>query len=242
MELHLHDFLRDNIWGFVGVVVAIIVGIAPILRSFRRIKKTIEYKILSRASVLNVDGPLRNRLTILFDDQRIRHPNLYVMELVNVGNASISRKDFDGAIEIDFHEGKIISIDFNSDGVIIANVDHKIGDHVLSILPRLFNRKEDLIIKAMVSDAWEEPTVRGKIENGEIKKKVEKHRATRTPYFVGMRAGFITTAVMTSVTSIILKEWDYSWRGLALAVTALLISLWLCCYLILKFEKVSEQL
>ena len=78
--------------------------------------------------------------------------------------------------------------------------------------------------------------------NGEIKKKVEKHRATRTPYFVGMRAGFITTAVMTSVTSIILKEWDYSWRGLALAVTALLISLWLCCYLILKFEKVSEQL
>lgn len=98
------NFLRDNIWEFVGVVLALITASLSALWTWRRR----ELKELTRmwrvSSLLEVGSKVQAEISITFRGLPVRSLKLQEVGFVNTGNRPIARADFDQPIRISFGE------------------------------------------------------------------------------------------------------------------------------------------
>ena len=97
-----NDFVRDNIWQFVGVMLALITGSLSAVWALRR-RELREVTRLKRVSpIFQGEGSFVHEISIMFRGQAVRSLKLYEVGFVNTGNRSLSRSDFDHPIQIDF--------------------------------------------------------------------------------------------------------------------------------------------
>lgn len=98
------NFLRDNIWEFVGVVLALITASLSALWTWRR-RELKELTRMWRVSpLLEVGSKVQAEISITFRGFPVRSLQLHEVGFVSTGNRPIARADFDQPIRISFGE------------------------------------------------------------------------------------------------------------------------------------------
>jgi hypothetical protein len=149
------EFLRDSIWQFIGVVVAIIFPL--ILLIFQRNRKDLSYEIVSNVPIVSVGKEISHRVQVLLENRLVTNVNLVILKLQNSGNVSIRTEDFDQDSPIIFNFGKNIEI-LEADlletkpKAIINRVKVRLTKKELILMPLLLNKKDEIKFKLLIKD------------------------------------------------------------------------------------------
>src|SRR5437868_10774181 len=99
------EFIRDQLWQFVGVITSLIaIGFSILFYLKQRRIKSISYEVISNVPVVSVEEEVKDKIQVLFNGKRIDDARLVVLRLWNSGNAPILSADFDRPIKFDFGE------------------------------------------------------------------------------------------------------------------------------------------
>lgn len=108
------DFLRDPIWTFISVIVALIaVCITIVIYLQQRNRKEITWGITSNTLVLpvpEVGEHAKSKLQVLFEGKTVDDLRLVILALNNTGDAPIEVKDFENNTPISFDFGDTAEI------------------------------------------------------------------------------------------------------------------------------------
>src|SRR5689334_4396632 len=97
--------------GWVGIVVAIIIGIATIVSTVvitiwavrkQRGKKTIMYQVVSDAPVISMDKSVQDKFEVRLNGIVVHNARLLVLKLWNSGDIAIKQDDYDEPITVEF--------------------------------------------------------------------------------------------------------------------------------------------
>lgn len=95
------NFIRDQAWQFIGVVVAIFLFYLATSSQ----NKSLSYQIISDTSLVNkTSGSIETRIQVLFDQKKVTDPHIVLVKIINSGNVSISSGDFERALSLTFGE------------------------------------------------------------------------------------------------------------------------------------------
>jgi len=92
-----------DIWKAISAILTIIGLIITIVLYFHSRKtKSLGYEILAETSLLTVNKDIHEKIKIYFEDKLIQNAWLLIYKIVNNGNMSITKDDFDGDISVSF--------------------------------------------------------------------------------------------------------------------------------------------
>jgi hypothetical protein len=99
----MEEILRDQIWQFVGVVLALIaIIISIVLYLKQKTKKELSYKIVNWSSILSLKEQDQGDIKLLYKDHVVKNADLIICKIANTGNVSITAEDFKKPIKIEF--------------------------------------------------------------------------------------------------------------------------------------------
>ncbi len=169
--------------GWIGVIVAIFVGIATVVATVaitiwavrkQRSRKEISYQIISDASIASINKEVKDRVKILFDGIPIEDMNLLVLKLWNSGNAAIKPEDYVEPIKFEFDGRKVASADIlnmePSDLIDPKDIKSFFTLELDSVkLPKfLLNPNEAISLKILLTGPTDKVTGRTRIVEGRI--------------------------------------------------------------------------
>lgn len=197
--------------------------------------KKLECRIYEGKNILDIERPVRARLSVLFEGQSLEVPNIYELKISNIGNKDINKADFEGEIKIDFGFGSIKGANIVGPESQIRAFDPKIGEHTLSIPPFTLNKDCHIIIK-IISDGYlnNDATIHGIIMNGRILKRI----TGRYMYFTKHNVVFFFGTINGLVVTTIIQSIEYSVRG----AIAIVVMMGLSLALTFWAERVSGRL
>lgn len=149
------ELLRDPIWQFIGVVIAI--AFPLILLLLQRNRKELSYEIISNLPIVNIRKEIRSKVKVLFENKLVTGVNIVVLRLQNSGNTSIRTEDYDQESPITFNFGKDIEI---LEAEVLETLPKTIQNRVkievieeeLILKPLLLNRKDSILLKILIKD------------------------------------------------------------------------------------------
>lgn len=161
----MFDILRDPMWQFVAVIIAILaILISCFLYWKQRRNKALSYEILSRTPLLSVKEEVKGKLQILFDKKPVQQVHLVEIRLGNSGNVPILANDFERPVSLSFgEEGQILSasiVETNPDSLRASIVSD--GKKVV-LMPTLLNQGDSIKLKMLVSKFKNQIAVDGRI-------------------------------------------------------------------------------
>jgi len=102
--------LRDPLWQFIGVVVAICIFIAFYL--LQRNYKELSYEIIFNSPLLSSSKELEGKIQITFDGKPVSNIQLVEIKLINSGNVPITKADYEREVIFNFGDkAKILTAD-----------------------------------------------------------------------------------------------------------------------------------
>lgn len=148
------ELLRDPLWQFIGVVLAIGALAATFIVYFlQRQRKALSYDVLSKNQLLTVAEELEGKLQVLYEGQPARDICLLVIKLTNTGNIPIATADYERPVS--FCTGassKIISAVVTDRDPEILSADVTVHSDRVVVHPVLLNPKDAITLKLLVSD------------------------------------------------------------------------------------------
>jgi hypothetical protein len=149
------DLLRDPIWQFVSVVLALVPILASaILRFWQRPRKELSYRVLSHAPLTSVPDEPETTLQVLPEDAQVRAVDLVFVRLANTGNVPVLPTDYEREVRFAFGDAATVLtaevVETNPDDI-EASVRPIGGTIVLE--PLLLNGGDFVTIKALVSQS-----------------------------------------------------------------------------------------
>ena len=161
----MSDILRDPMWQFVAVLIAIsAILISCALYWKQRRSKGLSYEILSRTPLLSINEEVKGKLQVLFDKKPVQQVHLVEIMLVNSGNVSILADDFERPVSLSFgEEAQILSASIaetNPDSLQASIVND--GKKVV-LTPTLLNQGDLIKTKMLVSKFNNQIAVDGRI-------------------------------------------------------------------------------
>lgn len=143
--------LRDPLWQFIAVIVAIAIPI--IIYYSQRQYKELSYEIISSSPLLAKSKEIEGNVQIFFDNKPVSNVYLVILKLINSGNTPISAKDYESPIAFNFGGNtNILSADVSKaePESLKINLD-KIKNKVI-LEPLLLNAGDTIIFKFILSD------------------------------------------------------------------------------------------
>lgn len=176
------DFLRDPIWQFVGVVVAVL-ALAISLWSYflvQRDRKALSYDSFA-LSLLSVDKEIQRDLTIVYKGNLVDSLHLVLLRVVNTGNQPIGTADYEQAIRFSSpYDTRILSAEVTeADPDSLRNALRDGGIEVLSekevvLRPVLLNPGDSVTIRVLACQFSQVIDVSGRIAGvKEIRQRIE---------------------------------------------------------------------
>jgi hypothetical protein len=148
------DFLRDPLWQFVGVVLALLsLASAFWIYWLQRQVKELAFGIISSRRLLAIDDDLSSRVTVQLDGKAVKSLHLLVFGLKNSGPRALASADFQKPFEIRFNAGQVISTEVasqlppNLNPVLVPGIDS------VSLQPLLLNPGDQVVIQVLLSSA-----------------------------------------------------------------------------------------
>lgn len=147
------EILRDPLWQFIGVLVAVIAVIVPIyIYILQKGKKDLAYCIVAKTPLLAVDKALENKIEIYYQDTLIGDVFLLLINISNKGNEPIKGEDFFEPLNFSFgNKSKILSAEISESIPAKMKLNLEIVDNKLEIRPVLLNTKDEFTIKLLIS-------------------------------------------------------------------------------------------
>ena len=183
------DFFRDQIWPFIGVLIAFLALIITIIISiFQKKKKAITYEILSKYNLLTSKEKLEGKIKVLYEGIEVNDVQFLLIRIENSGKVGIPKSDYERPISFIFEpETAIISgeVTFAKPASLITNLDI-IDQNEIVLNPVLMNSKDVLEIKLILANTIDEKfSVDGRIKDV---KDILKKKPSIFPYifaFIG---------------------------------------------------------
>lgn len=153
-----NELWHDPVWQAIGVIVAIIFGLATLLLSLFtaylvRRKKALTYDILSLTPLATVNDNLEGRLQILFDGRSVSNVQLALIRFTNSGNVPVSSDDYERPISIQVDDNaRILSAGVTKTVPKSINPTIKFDKTCVTIAPVLLNKGDSITIKLLVAN------------------------------------------------------------------------------------------
>jgi hypothetical protein len=158
------DFLRDPVWQFVGVILAIVALVATIIiHLLQRKQKILSWEFISINKLLTVREELEGKLQVFYDGSPARDIRLLLLKLINTGNVAISASDFERPIS--FKTGassRILSAVATEVSPSHLEVEVSNADTRATVKPVLLNPGDFITLKILVHD-FETVSVDGRV-------------------------------------------------------------------------------
>lgn len=165
--------LRDPLWQFAGVIIAIVtVAVLIFLSIHERNRKSIEYNMISSTPVLSISEGVEGKLKILFDEREVNQVQLIVIGVTNTGNVPITEDDYSHPIAISFGKGKLLTVELmekDPDDLDVLPVNQ---NDMVVINKVLLNQGDSFTLRALVAQFEDVVEVKGRIAGVQ---KIEQH-------------------------------------------------------------------
>ncbi len=164
------EFLRDQIWTFVGVMLTAILAIGGY--RLGKQKKKLSYTISSSIPQLSVAKDMASKVTMSYENELVKQLHLLEIVLTNSGDIPIVSKDYETPLQIIFSEkAHVLSTEISGTSPKGINPLVKTDDHKVLIEPGLLNATDSFTLKLLVAEFDEELDIYARIVGV---KKVEK--------------------------------------------------------------------
>src|SRR6266568_876851 len=154
-----YDIWRDSIWQFLGVVVALIIGIPGLFISIRgllqqRNLKRLDYEIINDTPILDVQQDSKVKIEV--NDKQVRNLRLVFLKIRNTGNVPIKEEDFVEPLAFKFRSGAEV-LDSKIEEVIPSNLKPSltVDSQSVTLKPLLLNPKDTIKLKMLLSGSNE---------------------------------------------------------------------------------------
>lgn len=202
------EIVRDSMWQFVGVILAIIAIIITVILFFnQRQRKALSCQIISNTPLLKIDEEIKRDLQILFKGKAVQDIQLIIARIINTGTVPIKSSDYE--CPINFHFGEDVQIltaevtETNPNSLkASANIERK----EVTLTPTLMNSGDWITLKILVNQFDESITVDSRIVGvKEIKKYTDVYKNKLIANIVILILGIITGIAVNLLTNWIIK-------------------------------------
>jgi len=161
----MQEIMRDPLWQFVGIILAIIAIIVTIILFLvQRKKKALEYEIISQTPILSTAEEIAGQLQILFGGEPVQGVYLFVIKLLNAGNVPIVSSDYERQVRLNFGEdARVLTAEVSDVEPTGLEIEITIQDSFILLNPVLLNSGDVIVVKALVSNYKDQFTVDGRI-------------------------------------------------------------------------------
>lgn len=200
------EIFRDQIWNFIGVIIACVtLVITVILYFFQKNKKGLSYEILSKTSLLTNREKLEGKIKILYENQEVKNVKFLEIKILNTGNVGIPSSDYEKPLRFIFEEkAKILTSEIVKSEPKSLTTSLNIRQNEIILQPILMNSKDYIVIKVLVSNLInEEIIIDGRIKDVKDIKKQHESKTNLIFAFIGailFTVGMIQTIKMETLT------------------------------------------
>jgi hypothetical protein len=215
------DPLRDPIWQFVGAIFALIAIATPFVTLlWSRNKKELSYQILSSTKLLNEQ---HHDLKITYKNYAINDPHLHVIKIINTGNVSIKRDDYDDPITIMCLDAKLYDPEIIESYPENISLDASIISNNRIIFTNVLLNKREYYIVRFLADAPSSLSVQARINDISTIKEIKENDNSLLEFvFVSKNlASYITISI--SIFAGILPILPISYQDRSFILVALLV-------------------
>ena len=146
------EILRDPMWQFIGVLIALLALIISILLWMQRKRKALSYEIVSRTPLLSFKEKIKGNLQILFDGREVQDVHLIEVRMFNSGNESIKSEDYERPINFSFGENaQVLTAEVVEANPESIHASADIVDTKVKLKPILLNGSDSFTLKMLVS-------------------------------------------------------------------------------------------
>src|SRR2546421_4767767 len=148
-------FLRDPIWQFIGVIVALTALFIPTVLTILSRRKSLDFEIISDTPILSLKEEDKGQIQVLFNGKPLDNAHLIIMRIWNSGKIPI---------EIDDYNGQSIKLDFKVevlDVAILEATPREVKENLakdkdpakIELKPILLNSQDSIELKILVNQA-----------------------------------------------------------------------------------------
>lgn len=167
------EIIRDPLWQFIGVILAIIaIAITVILYWIQRQKKALSWQVVSNTPLLSIDKEIKGNLEVLYDGKRVQDVQLIIAKIINTGNVPIKSTDYECPINFDFGENaRILTAEVTETSPDSLKASANVEGKKVILPPTLMNNRDWITLKFLVNQYDGPISVDGRIVGvKEIKK------------------------------------------------------------------------
>jgi hypothetical protein len=151
---------RDPIWQSIGVVVAVLFGVATLLLGIitillTRRRKALTYEILSTTPLAAVHDDVGGRLQVVFDGQVVRNVQLALIKFTNSGNVPIRADEYERPVRLIVNENARIltaGITETFPDSLKASIENDQTSALIA--PVLLNKGDSITVKLLAADFY----------------------------------------------------------------------------------------
>ena len=157
------DFRTIDLRAVLAAISAIIAFIALFYFTWWRNRRKLSYDILSNVSLVSTSVEVRDKVQIFFEGKPVKNVWLIVIKLINDGNLPIKKEEFEQPLKFLFPKSKVLNAEkvrFKPQNIATAI---SYTDDEVEIAPALFNGKDYIEFKVLVSDYQEHMTIDARI-------------------------------------------------------------------------------
>ena len=155
------EIFRDQIWNFIGVIVACVTLIVTLIIFFlQKHKKGLSYEITAKNSLLTTREKIEGKIKVLFDDKEVQNVNFIEICITNTGNIGIPANDYERPLRFIFGaDTRVLSseiIKSHPDNLITSL---QIEQNEIIVQPVLMNSKDSITIKSIISNSTDDEII-----------------------------------------------------------------------------------
>jgi hypothetical protein len=147
------DFLRDQIWQFVGAVLGLLALLATlVIFVLQRRRKRLAIGALSRQRLVSIDQEISSRVTVSLDGSPVSDVHLVLLGIKNVGDLPILQSDFAGPFRLLTTDGsQILSASIVKQFPLNLGTQLTHTSDIITIVPPLLNRLDWFTVQILMS-------------------------------------------------------------------------------------------
>ncbi len=182
------EFMRDPLWQFIGVIVALIAIIITIYFSLRSRRekpiKRLSPVIITETPLVSIreEEELKGRLVVLFDKQPMQKPDIsmLIIEFSNTGTEPIDDEDYSGPIRIECGENSEVltaNVTKTEPNDFDAKAEIDPTDPTKALLnPVLLNAGQSVTVKILVRKAAQVVGIYAHIKGVDVEKLISRRK------------------------------------------------------------------
>ena len=145
-------FLKDPVWQFIGVIIAILAIITSVVLYLQdKSVKELQIDVLSNSPLISIDGDIQKGIQVFYKDKPVQTLSVILLKIENTGNEPIRRADYSEPISVSLSpEAEIGEVEIQEtlpDGIPLAPIIE--SSNKVELAKTLLNPGDQAILKIL---------------------------------------------------------------------------------------------